>query len=128
MFGRMRPEQFIGRISDGIASLAAPTRAVILETAKPRPRRIGGAVLEYRLAHLAWPRAGDRFVVRSGLSGLNDSTQRMVHWMLDPLSGKPWGTSEAVAITLDLDARKIVAVSPAARAALEERIVAELTL
>ena len=128
VFGRMRTEQFIGRVSDGIAALAAPTRAVILETAQPRPQRIGGAVLEYRLAHLAWPRAGDRFVVRSGMAGLNDRTQRLVHWMLDPHSGKAWGTSEAVAVTLDLDARKIVAVSPAARGALEKRVIAGLAL
>ena len=74
------------------------------------------------------PRAGDRFVVRSGMAGLNDRTQRLVHWMLDPHSGKAWGTSEAVAVTLDLDARKIVAVSPAARGALEKRVIAGLAL
>ena len=128
VFGRMRPEQFIGRVSDGIATLASRTRAVILDSAEPRPKRIGGAVLEYRLVHLAWPRAGDRFVVRSGMAGVDERTQRLTHWMLDPGSGKPWGTSEAVAVTLDLDARKIVAVSPAARAALSARVVAGLTL
>jgi len=127
-FGRMRPEQFIGRVSDGIATLAAGTRSVILESAEPRPQRVGGAVLEYRLAHLAWPRAGDRFVVRSGMAGVDERTQRLMHWMLDPFTGKPWGTSEAVAVTLDLDARKIVTVSPAARAALSERVIAGLTL
>ena len=128
VFGRMRTEQFIGRVSDGIATLAASTRATILENAEPRPARIGGAVLEYRLVHLAWPRAGDRFVVRSGMIGIDERTQRLAHWMLDPHSGKAWGTSEAVAVTLDLDARKIVTVSPAARAALERRVIAGLTL
>ena len=128
VFGRMRPEQFIGRVSDGIATLASRTRAVIRDSAEPRPKRIGGAVLEYRLVHLAWPRAGDRFVVRSGMAGVDERTQRLNHWMLDPGSGKPWGTSEAVAVTLDLDERKIVAVSPAARAALSERVIAGLTL
>jgi len=128
VFGRMRPEQFIGRVSDGIATLASSTRAVILDNAEPRPQRIGGAVLEYRLAHLAWPRAGDRFVVRSGMAGIDERTQRLMHWMLDPNSGKAWGTSEAVAVTLDLDARKIVTVSPAARKALEARVIAGLTL
>jgi acyl-CoA thioester hydrolase len=128
VFGRMRPEQFIGRVSDGIATLASSTRATILETAEPRPARIGGAVLEYRLVHLAWPHAGDRFVVRSGLAGIDERTQRLVHWMLDPHSGRPWGTSEAVAVTLDLDARKIVTASPTARTTLGERVIAGLTL
>ena len=128
VFGRMRPEQFIGRVSDGIATLAARTRAVVLETAEPQPQRIGGAVLEYRLAHLAWPRAGDRFVVRSGMAGFDERTQRLVHWMLDPDTGQAWGASEAVAVTLDLDARKIVPVSPAARAALSASVIQGLTL
>jgi acyl-CoA thioester hydrolase len=127
-FGRMRPEQFIGRVSDGIGTLAAANRSVIAETAESRPKRVGGAVLEYRLAHLAWPRAGDRFVVRSGMSGFDERTQRLVHWMLDPRTGQPWGVSEAVAVTLDLDARKIVPISPVARERLNARKVAGLTL
>jgi len=128
VFGRMRPEQFIGRVSDGIATLASRTRTVILDSAEPRPQRIGGAVLEYRLIQLDWPRAGDRFVVRSGMAGIEDRTQRLVHWMLDPYSGKAWGTSEAVAVTLDLDTRKIVTASAAARAALSARVIPGLTL
>jgi acyl-CoA thioester hydrolase len=128
VFGRMRVEQFIGRVSDGIAALASASRAVIADLAEARPARTGGAVLEYRLAHLAWPRAGDRCVVRSGMAGLDGRTQRLVHWMLDPESGKPWGVSEAVAVTLDLDARKIVPVSEAAQAALRGRVVEGLSL
>jgi acyl-CoA thioester hydrolase len=128
VFGRMRPEHFIGKVADGVATLAARNRAVILESAEPRPKRMGGAVLEYRLIHLAWPRAGDRFVIRSGMAGVDDRTQRLMHWMLDPHTGKPWGVSEAVAVSLDLDARKIVSLSPATQTALRERVVSGLTL
>ncbi len=128
VFGRMRPEQFIGRVSDGIATLASQSRTMIAETAEGRPARVGGAVLEYRLVNLAWPRAGDRFRVCSGMAGFEERTQRLVHWMLDPNSGRPWGVSEAVAVTLDLDARRIVPISPAARAALDQRVIAGLTL
>jgi acyl-CoA thioester hydrolase len=53
---------------------------------------------------------------------------RVVHWMLDPTTGKAWGTSEAVAITFDLDARKVVAISDAARAELGKSVVAGLGL
>jgi acyl-CoA thioester hydrolase len=128
VFGRMRAEQFIGRVSDGIATLAGQSRGLIAQTAEPRPARSGGAVLEYRLLHLAWPRAGDRFVVRSGMSAIGDRTQTLVHWMIDPQSGRAWGSSEAVAVTLDLDARKIVPVSPAARAAISEWLIPRLSL
>jgi acyl-CoA thioester hydrolase len=48
--------------------------------------------------------------------------------MLDPTTGKAWGTSEAVAITFDLDARKVVAISDAARAELAKSAVAGLSL
>lgn len=128
VFGRMSAEQFIGRVSDGIGAFIHPFRDLVVEHAEQRPARTGGAVLEYRIAYLAWPRAGDRVEIRSGLIGTDARTMRVAHWMLDPATGEPWGTSEAVAITFDLDARKVVAVSDAARKALAANEVAGLAL
>ena len=128
VYGRMRLEQFIGRVSDGIGSFIHPFRDVVVEHVDPRPARMGGAVLEYRIAYLAWPRAGDRVDIRSGLIGTDARTMRVAHWMLDPATGEPWGTSEAVAITFDLDARKVVPVTDAARAALAANEVKGLAL
>lgn len=128
VFGRMRTEQFIGRVSDGIGTFIHPFRDVVVEHAEHKPQRMGGAVLEYRIVHLAWPRAGDRIEIRSGLLGTDARTMRVVHWMLDPATGEPWGTSEAVAITFDLDARKVVPVTDAARAALATHEVKGLAL
>ncbi len=128
VFGRMRTEQFIGRVSDGIGTFIHPFRDVVVEHAEHKPQRMGGAVLEYRIVHLAWPRAGDRIEIRSGLLGTDARTMRVVHWMLDPATGEPWGTSEAVAITFDLDARKVVPVTDAARAALAAHEVTGLAL
>ncbi|OYX93480.1 MAG: thioesterase, partial [Caulobacter sp. 35-67-4] len=119
VFGRMRAEQFIGRVSDGIGSFIGPFRDVIVAHADHKPTRFGGAVLEYRLVYLRWPRAGDRVELRSGLMGSDPRTMRMAHWMVDPATGLPWGTSEAVAITFDLDARKAVPITAAAQAALK---------
>ena len=103
-FGRMAPEQFIGRVSDGVSGLLAPVRKAVLDALSVQPKRIGGAVLEYRLIYLDWPHVGDHVELRSGLQGFDDKTQRMNHWLLDPVSGRAWGTSEAVAVNLDLDA------------------------
>ncbi|QUD87637.1 thioesterase family protein [Phenylobacterium montanum] len=128
VFGRMGLDGFIGRVSDGIPRLVSRLRGAVVEHAETRPARVGGAVLEYRLAYLDWPRAGDRVVIRSGLAGVDSRTQRMVHWMLDPNTGRPWGVSEAVAITLDLDARKIVPISEAAQAAMRGMITPGLAL
>ena len=128
VFGRMRAEQFIGRVSDGIGAFIHPFRDVVVEHAQQKPARMGGAVLEYRLAYLAWPRAGDRVDLRSGLIGTDARTMRVAHWMLDPATGEPWGASEAVAITFDLDARKVVPISDAARKALARHEVKGLAL
>jgi acyl-CoA thioester hydrolase len=128
VFGRMRAEQFIGRISDGIPQLVGEVRSIIASNSPQKPKRVGGAVLEYRLAYLDWPRAGDRMTVHSGLAAIEGTTQRIVHWILDPSTGRPWATSMAVAATLDLDARKIVAVTPAAREKLTALAVEGLTL
>ena len=128
VFGRMRTEQFIGRVSDGIGTFIHPFRDLVVEHAERKPQRMGGAVLEYRIVHLAWPRAGDRIEISSGLLGTDARTMRVVHWMLDPATSEPWGTSEAVAITFDLDARKVVPVTDAARTALAAHEVSGLAL
>ena len=129
VFGRMRAEQFIGRVSDGVGGVVGPIRdAVTAALGEAAPKRLGGAVLEYRMLYHDWPRAGDHVVLRSGLAGVDGRTQRLVHWMLDPVSGKAWGSAEAVAVNFDLDTRKIAPISEAAQAAMRPRIVAGLSL
>jgi acyl-CoA thioester hydrolase len=126
VFGRMRLEQFVGRVSDGIGQLIRGYRQIVAGKAVPPPARTGGAVLEYRLAYLDWPRPGDRLAVYSGLAGVAGNLLRVAHWSLNPETGQPWGTSMAVAATLDLDARKIVPISAAALAELSAISNAEL--
>ncbi len=120
VFGRVRPELFIGRVSDGVPSLAGAFGG--RAAGAGRPEGVGGAVLEYRLAYHAWPRAGDRFEVRSGLAGFDDRVQRLAHWILDPVTGAPWVTCEAVAIALDLNARKIIPISEEAKTRLTPHV------
>jgi acyl-CoA thioester hydrolase len=127
-FGRMRAEQFIGRVSDGIPQLVAQVRQIIVAHSPTPIERVGGAVLEYRLVYFDWPRAGDRVAVHSGLAGVDHRTQRIVHWLLDPETGKPWATSTAVAGTMDLDTRKLIPISPAAQSALKVLAIDGLTL
>lgn len=126
-FGRMQPHHLIGRISDGIGVMVEPFRATVVEHAEHKPERIGGAALEYRTVHFAWPRAGDRFVILSGVSSVDHRTQRMVHWMFEPGGGKLWAVAEAAVTTFDLDRRKIVPISETAQALIRERIKPGLT-
>ncbi|MEQ1783781.1 MAG: thioesterase family protein, partial [Hyphomonadaceae bacterium] len=110
----MMPEFFIGRVSDSIAHLLRPWREKVAAEADSRGEtlRMGGAVLEYRLVYRRWPRAGDRFVIRSGRGIQRENTHSFVHWIIDPDSGLAWCTSEAVAVSLNLDTRKIIPSSP----------------
>jgi acyl-CoA thioester hydrolase len=128
VFGRMRAEEFIGRISDGVPGLLDRVRKAVKAAAPEKTARMGGAVLEYRLLYLDWPRAGDHMQLRSGIAAVEDKTQRLVHWLLDPVSGGVWGSAEAVAVNLDLDARKIIPIAPEARAVLNEFVVEGLTI
>jgi acyl-CoA thioester hydrolase len=125
-FGRMRAEFFIGRVSDSVPNLMAQWRAeAVRETGLAAP---GAAVLEYRLLPRAWPRAGDLIEVRSGVVDVTEKTQRLVHWLLDPISGEAWCTAEAVAVTFDLQTRKTIAPPPAHRAALMARALPGWTI
>lgn len=124
LFGRMRPEKMMARISSGIPHVLDGRRT----EAEASGARAGGAALEYRLIHLDWPRAGARVALRSGVSGGDARFRRLTHWLLDPESGKAWGVAEAVAVSFDLETRKIITLSDAALAEADARVIPGLTL
>jgi len=123
-FGRMRSELVIGRISDGVSRLFHHQS----EEAAEAGRRVGGAVLEYRVLHLDWPRAGDGVAIYSGFAGCEARTRRLIHWLVDPQSGRVWASAEAVAVSLDLDTRRIIDLPPQTQAAYRAQSVPGLTL
>ena len=126
-FGRMRPEIFMGKISDGILHLLGADRGLSNGEGADGPR-IGGAALEYRLIHYGWPRAGDRFELRSATAHVEERFRLLRHWFIDPATGRAWGSAENVAVGFDLDARKVVKLSPEAVAALQARTVPDMAL
>jgi acyl-CoA thioester hydrolase len=128
--GRMMPEMFLGRVSDSIGHLLRPWREQVGREAEARGEtvRMGGAVLEYRLVYRRWPRPGDRFVIRSGRGFQKEKTHSFVHWVLDPDSGEAWATTEAVAVALNLETRKIMAATPELMASLAKVAPAGLTI
>ena len=124
VFGRMRTELMMARLSDSIPHLLDGRRP----NGNPAGGRTGGAALEYRLIHLAWPRAGDRLELRSGASGGDARFRRLTHWLLDPQSGRPWGVAESIAVSFDLETRKMITLSDEALAEANARIIPGLTL
>lgn len=123
-FGRMRTEQMMARISDGIPHFFNGRRP----GAEGLGARAGGAALEYRLIHLDWPRAGDRVELRSGASGGDARFRKLTHWLLDPDSGHAWGVAEAIAVSFDLETRKILTLSDEALAEADAGVIRGLTL
>ncbi|WP_290754150.1 thioesterase family protein [Henriciella sp.] len=109
-FGRMAPHMFIGRVSDSVPNLLYDWRQKVAEAVPGS--RMGAAVLENRIIYRGWPKAGDLFQVRTALAKAEEKVHSLVHWMLDPVTGKPWMTSEAVAVTFDQETRKAMATPP----------------
>lgn len=119
-FGRLRGEQFVGRISDSVPNLLARWR----QEAQGVAGAPAGAVVEARFVFRRFPRAGDLIEVHSGVAEVGEKTLRLVHWIVDPESGAAWASMEAVALTFDTATRKAIAPSPEARAAMQQRVVA----
>jgi acyl-CoA thioester hydrolase len=117
VFGRLRAEGLIGRISDAAPHLFQRWREEAGQSAGGK--RYGGAVVEYRIVYRRWPQAGDLIAVRSGIAEMTPKFFRVVHWLLDPVRGDAFATAEAIAITFDLDARKAVACPAERLKALE---------
>ncbi len=118
--GYMTQQHFMAVVSDSIPNLLAQTRG---DDRSVDPS-IGGAALEYRFVYRKWPKAGDLMTLRSGLKHVGPKTYTWAHWMFDMETGEAIATAEAVAVTLDLKARKAVAIPDAMRAHLESKLVA----
>ncbi len=54
--------------------------------------------------------------------------RRLVHWMLDPDTGRPWGSAEAIAVSFDLETRKLITLSDEDLARVEADAVKGLAL
>ena len=109
-YGRMRTAWFMGRLSDSVPNLLYHWRTDVTEAAGGE--RTGGAVLEYRLVYRAYPHAGDTFEIYASLNRVEDKIHSIIYWIVDPVSGKAWASSEAVAVTFDLETRKIIKAEP----------------
>lgn len=118
-FGRMRPEMFMARISDGIPRLfsgpAIPVEGV-------PPERVGGAAMEYRLIYFSLPKVGERVELRSGFSNSDARFRTIVHWLLDPNSDRVWGAAAAIAGSFDLQTRKLITHSEAAQKVMQAQV------
>ena len=126
VFGRLQTEVLLGRISDSVVNFKSGFPEEWAFHQGEAERRIGSALLECHITPHRWPRAGDGYVVRSGLKAFGPKVRNIVHWVLDPATGRPWWTVEGVAAPMDLDTRKIIELTDEISAGLEQACVAGL--
>ncbi|MCW5724749.1 MAG: thioesterase family protein [Maricaulaceae bacterium] len=122
VFGRMNPELLLGKVSDSVIHFqsAFPEEFGGHSGAGPE---VAGALVECRQIVRRWPRAGDGFVIRSGLNGADEKVRKLVHWVLDPETGAPWWSTQGVALMMDLNARRLAPTAPETLALLRKAVV-----
>jgi acyl-CoA thioester hydrolase len=128
VFGRMLPEQLLNRIYASVGHMIRPSHEALLAAQPEFKDRLGGAAVEYRAVYHAWPRAGDRVELRSAHRELTPKARRVVHWLLDPTSGRPWASGEVVSLFLDLKERRSLTLSADALQAMAVDPMDELGL
>lgn len=122
--GFLVTRQFMGIVSDSIPNLLGQTRG----DDRSKSAGVGGAALEYRFHYRRHPRAGDVLTLRSGLKEVGAKTYTWCHWLFDLETGQSVGTAEAVAIALDLETRKAIAIPGEMRERLEALVVPGLSV
>ncbi|MBC38124.1 MAG: thioesterase [Oceanicaulis sp.] len=127
-FGRMRAEFGIGKVSDSVIHFSDGFPEQWQAFADNTPIRVASAVLESRLSFRRFPTQGEGFVIRSGLKSATETVRTLVHWALDPVSGRPLWSMEAVACMLNLETRRLERVNPDRLAQLQSRTQPELVL
>ncbi|MBA1145789.1 hypothetical protein H0Z60_01830 [Ectothiorhodospiraceae bacterium WFHF3C12] len=121
--GRMATRAYMGVISDSVPNLLAQTRG------EDRSRSgIGGAALEYRFVYRQAPRQDDVIALRTGIKDIASKAYTFCHWMFDRSSGEAVATAEAVAVALDMEARKAIAIPDGMRTGLEKVVVPGLSV
>jgi len=122
-FGWMRAEFLLGRVSDSVTNFASAFPEEWDMHAGQPSARIGSALLECCIHVHRWPRAGDGYAIRSGLKSAGSKVRNIVHWVLEPATGKPLWTMEGVAAPMDLDQRKLAVIDAETRAKVEATVV-----
>ncbi len=88
--------------------------------------RFGWASLETRNLRLSQPRAGETIRSVGGEIGLHDKVRHSRRWIFNVTSGAVVSMNDNIALALDLDARRPIAIPLSVRGDLEKRFVPEL--
>ncbi len=124
VFGWIRPDTIMGRVSNSVVNFHSAFPEVVAD----KGGKISSALLEARILMRGYPRAGAGYLIRSGIAGAEGRTRRIVHWILDPVTGRPWASMEGVALPMNLETRRAAPLDEAAQAELLKRRIDGLSL
>ncbi|MFP4519718.1 MAG: thioesterase family protein [Oceanicaulis sp.] len=122
-FGRLRLEFTFGKISNAVIHLESGFPEQWAAYREGRDLTAASAVLEARLIYRRFPRPGDGYVLRSGISHVNKNVRTLVHWVCDSETGEGLWSMEAVGCLMDLQTRKLKPVDPDTLAMMESHVI-----
>jgi acyl-CoA thioester hydrolase len=117
--GFVRASALIGRVSDSVQHLTAAWPDIDFASDDD----MSGALLEACARHKNRPRAGDMYVVRTGVRAANTHVRELCHWILDPVSGECWSSFIGVGCLFNLKTRRLVKADASALDILTRSVV-----
>ncbi len=88
--------------------------------------KVIGVLLEIQHRYHTFPKSGDPFVLYSGLLDAEGKIRRLVHHIVNPITGRPYGSFIAVNALIDLEKRRLAMPSPETLEILQSRIIPNL--
>ena len=103
---KIKPSAYMGIVSDSTPHLLAYTGTID----ENGMTNIGSAALEYKFDFFEYVPLGAHLKTKSGVQSLSNKTFVWKHWIFNVDTGKPVSLASAVAVTMDLEARKSIPI------------------
>ena len=117
--GKIKPSAFMGIVSDSTPHLLAYTGTID----ENGMTNVGSAALEYKFDFFEYVPLGTHLKTKSGVQSLSNKTFVWKHWIFNVDTGKPVALASAVAVTMDLEARKSIPIPSEMSEALTKLIM-----
>ncbi len=115
---RIKPSAYMGVVSDSTPHLLAYTGTID----ENGMTNVGSAALEYKFDFFKYVTVGTHLKIKSGIQSMSNKTFVWKHWIFNVDTGKPVALASAVAVTMDLEARKSIPIPPEMAEALTKLI------
>ena len=115
----IKPSSYMGIVSDSTPHLLAYTGTID----ENGMTNVGSAALEYKFDFFEYVPLGTHLKIKSGIQSMSNKTFVWKHWIFNVETGKPVALASAVAVTMDLQARKSIPIPPEMAEALTKLIL-----